>query len=237
MASRLIGRDAVPGPGAVGLSRLQSGRSDAWRGGRRRAAIAVICGPRGPGLRPDEDAERVRARRAARAALRLGAAPAVVLVTAGLLARWSHPASRVGLLLILEGLTWNEDAVDRATYIPAASEIAAVGAYVGYAMAGTSSYPSGVAARPQGPRARRRRSTSRSGRRSSSCSHSTPTSGRAARLRQRVRDDAQRDARRRPQRRLVRRDRRAHGADWAALGPRMARGLALSLVARSPPST
>src|SRR5882672_7023341 len=51
----------------------------------------------------------------------LGAAPAVVLTGAGLLAWRSHPASRIGLLLILEGLFWNLGTLAFASsYLPAA---------------------------------------------------------------------------------------------------------------------
>jgi DNA-binding CsgD family transcriptional regulator len=76
----------------------------------------------------------------------LGAAPAVVLVATGLLASWSHPASRIGLLLVLEGVTWNLGVlVYSATYVPGGTELAAVGSYVCYAIGGhiLLSYPSG----------------------------------------------------------------------------------------------
>jgi DNA-binding CsgD family transcriptional regulator len=73
-------------------------------------------------------------------------APAVPLTVAGLLARWSHPGSRIGALLIAEGLIWNVGTLAfSATYIPAATEIAAMTAYLGYAIGGhiLLSYPSG----------------------------------------------------------------------------------------------
>ena len=73
-------------------------------------------------------------------------APAVPLTLAGLLARWSHPGSRIGALLIAEGLIWNVGTLAfSATYIPAATEIAAMTAYLGYAIGGhiLLSYPSG----------------------------------------------------------------------------------------------
>ena len=73
-------------------------------------------------------------------------APGVVLTAAGLLARWSYPASRIGLLLIVEGLVWDFGTLAfTATYIPAASELAALTAFVGYAVGGhiLLSYPSG----------------------------------------------------------------------------------------------
>lgn len=76
----------------------------------------------------------------------LGAAPAAVLTGAGLLAWWSHPSSRIGLLLILEGLLWNLGTIAFASsYLPAASEIAALTAYVSYAVGGhiLLSYPTG----------------------------------------------------------------------------------------------
>jgi DNA-binding CsgD family transcriptional regulator len=73
-------------------------------------------------------------------------APAVPLTVAGLLARWSHPGSLVGALLIVEGVTWNLGTLAySATYIPAANEIAVMTAYVGYAIGGhiLLGYPSG----------------------------------------------------------------------------------------------
>ena len=54
-------------------------------------------------------------------------APAAALTAAGVLARWSHPGSRIGALLILEGLTWDIGTLAySATYIPAGTEIAAM---------------------------------------------------------------------------------------------------------------
>ena len=139
--------DTVLGPGALDLPRLGGARSDGWRvasgcllvvatgafavrayGDMKPLYEAVLGGPLAPTY-----------------AL-LGAAPAVVLVAAGLLAWWSHPASRIGLLLILEGLTWNLGTiVYSATHIPAATELAAVASYVSYAICGhiLLSYPSG----------------------------------------------------------------------------------------------
>jgi len=73
-------------------------------------------------------------------------APAAALTAAGLLARWSHPGSRIGVLLIVEGLIWNIGTLAfSATYIPAATEIAAMTAFLGYAIGGhiLLSYPSG----------------------------------------------------------------------------------------------
>lgn len=73
-------------------------------------------------------------------------APAAALTAAGVLARWSHPGSRIGALLILEGLTWDIGTLAySSTYIPAATEIAAMTAYIGYAIGGhiLLSYPSG----------------------------------------------------------------------------------------------
>jgi len=73
-------------------------------------------------------------------------APAAALTAAGVLARWSHPGSWIGALLILEGLTWDIGTLAySATYIPAATEIAAMTTYVGYAIGGhiLLSYPSG----------------------------------------------------------------------------------------------
>jgi DNA-binding CsgD family transcriptional regulator len=73
-------------------------------------------------------------------------APAAALTAAGVLARWSHPGSLIGALLIVEGLTWDIGTLAySATYIPAATEIAAMTAYVGYAIGAhiLLSYPSG----------------------------------------------------------------------------------------------
>jgi hypothetical protein len=76
----------------------------------------------------------------------LAVAPAVILTAAGLLARYSHPGSRIGALLIAEGLAWTVGTLAySATYIPAASEIAALTGFVGYAIGGhiLLSYPTG----------------------------------------------------------------------------------------------
>jgi hypothetical protein len=76
----------------------------------------------------------------------LAVAPAVILTAAGLLARWSHPGSRIGVLLIAEGLAWTVGTLAySATYIPAASEIAALTGFLGYAIGGhiLLSYPTG----------------------------------------------------------------------------------------------
>ena len=73
-------------------------------------------------------------------------APAAALTAAGVLSRWSHPGSRIGLLLVIEGVTWNIGTLAySATYIPAATEIAAMTAYLGFAIGGhiLLSYPSG----------------------------------------------------------------------------------------------
>src|SRR3954451_14851716 len=136
MASRSIRRDAVLGPWAPVVPRLGGARSSRWRiagawllilattafaipayGQMKTLNEAVLGGPFAPVY-----------------AL-LGALPAIVLVGAGLLARWSHPASRIGVLLIIEGVAWNVGTlVYSATYIPAATEIAAVLSYVSYAV-------------------------------------------------------------------------------------------------------
>jgi hypothetical protein len=76
----------------------------------------------------------------------LGVAPAVILTAAGLLARWSHPRSWIGVLLVVEGLAWNVGTLAYSTtYIPAASEISALTGFVAYAIGGhiLLSYPSG----------------------------------------------------------------------------------------------
>jgi DNA-binding CsgD family transcriptional regulator len=76
----------------------------------------------------------------------LGAIPGPVLVAAGGLAFWSHPSSRIGPLLMAEGLLWNIGPfVAGRTAIPAAAEISAVTQYLSYAVGGhiLLSYPSG----------------------------------------------------------------------------------------------
>jgi DNA-binding CsgD family transcriptional regulator len=76
----------------------------------------------------------------------LGVLPGIVLVAAGAMARRSQPASRIGLLLIAEGLAWNVGPLAySATYIPLASELSALTAYVAYAIGAhvLLSYPSG----------------------------------------------------------------------------------------------
>jgi len=137
----------VPVARALGLPPLVRGRSDGWRVAGAclllvaTAALAVPAYHNMRGLY----AYVLGARLAPEYAL-LGAAPAVVLVAAGLLASWSHPASRIGVLLILEGVTWNlGPIVTSATWLPAGVEIAAVTSYLSYAIGGHIflSYPSG----------------------------------------------------------------------------------------------
>lgn len=139
--------DAVLGSGAVGLPRLWSASSDRWRVAGACllfAAIAALAVPAYNQMRPLYEA--VLGGPLAPTYALLGAAPAVVLVAAGLLAVWSHPASRIGVLLILEGVTWNLGAIPyTATYVPAGAELTVVATFVSYAVGGhiLLSYPSG----------------------------------------------------------------------------------------------
>ena len=76
----------------------------------------------------------------------LGIAPGFVLPVAGVLALWSHPSSRIGWLLIAEGLLWDIGPFMSAeTSLPAAVEISLVTGYLSYAVGGhiLLSYPSG----------------------------------------------------------------------------------------------
>ena len=76
----------------------------------------------------------------------LGAVPGPVLVAAGVLALWSHPSSRIGPLLMVEGLLWDIGPfVAGRAAIPAAAEIALVTQFLSYAVGGhiLLSYPSG----------------------------------------------------------------------------------------------
>jgi DNA-binding CsgD family transcriptional regulator len=147
MASGAMRGDAVLGSGALGLPRLWSGRSDRWRVAGAClliAATAAFSVPAYNDMKPLYEA--VLGGPLAPTYALLGAAPALVLVAAGLLAWWSHPASRIGVLLILEGVTWNLGTlVYSAAYIPGGTELAAVATYVSYAIGGhiLLSYPSG----------------------------------------------------------------------------------------------
>jgi len=76
----------------------------------------------------------------------LGIAPGIVLPVAGVLALWSHPSSRIGWLLIAEGVLWNIGPfVSAETSLPAYVEISLVTGYLSYAVGGhiLLSYPSG----------------------------------------------------------------------------------------------
>jgi DNA-binding CsgD family transcriptional regulator len=72
--------------------------------------------------------------------------PAAVLTAAGVLAWRARPASLIGPLLVAEGLAWNLGTLAfSATYIPAATELAVLVAFVGYAIGAhvLLSYPTG----------------------------------------------------------------------------------------------
>lgn len=76
----------------------------------------------------------------------LGVVPGPVLAAAGALALWSHPSSRIGPLLMVEGLLWDIGPyVTGHTWIPSAVEVSAVTGYLSYAVGGhiLLSYPSG----------------------------------------------------------------------------------------------
>ncbi len=229
MASGAMRGEAVLGSGALGRQRLWSGRSDRWRvagGCVLVAATAAFAVPAYRDMKPLYEA--VLGGPLAPTYALLGAAPAVVLVAAGLLAWWSHPASRIGVLLILEGVTWNLGTiVYSATYIPGGTELAAVASYVSYAIGGhiLLSYPSGrlresrdrvlVALLYLGVRAGDHRLLL------------VPCrlwAGVPGQPRQCVPHHAERHARRGVQRRLVRRDGGVDGGDGAPVGPALARG-------------
>ena len=76
----------------------------------------------------------------------LGVVPGPVLAAAGVLALWSHPSSRIGPLLIAEGLAWDIGPfITKYTVIPADPELTFVTQYISYAIGGhiLLSYPSG----------------------------------------------------------------------------------------------
>ena len=135
-ASRPISSGEVLRPRALDLPRLLRTRSNAWLvagGVVLLAGTTALAVPAYNTMRPGyaylfgEGAAPVYAF--------LGAAPAVVLVAAGLLARWSHPASRIGLLLIVEGLAWNLNPIIlSATDLPAGVELAAITTFISYAV-------------------------------------------------------------------------------------------------------
>jgi DNA-binding CsgD family transcriptional regulator len=62
-------------------------------------------------------------------------APGVLLVAAGALAHWIRPASRIGLLLVAEGVGWNIGTLTFSpTYVPAAAELSTLVVFLGYAI-------------------------------------------------------------------------------------------------------
>jgi DNA-binding CsgD family transcriptional regulator len=62
-------------------------------------------------------------------------APGVLLVAAGALAHRIRPASRIGLLLVAEGVGWNIGTLTfAATYVPAAAELSTLVVFLGYAI-------------------------------------------------------------------------------------------------------
>jgi DNA-binding CsgD family transcriptional regulator len=76
----------------------------------------------------------------------LAVVPGPILVAAGVLAHWSRPSSRIGALLIIEGIVYNASALAFSTgYVPAAAELSTVTAYIGLAIGVQVllSYPSG----------------------------------------------------------------------------------------------
>jgi DNA-binding CsgD family transcriptional regulator len=147
MASRPISAKPVLVPQAVGVRGMISGLS------QRRATTAgwfLIAAAAGMAVSAYGQTlalgELAVGAAAAPLYSLLAVAPAVILTAAGLLARWSHPGSRIGVLLIAEGLAWTVGTLAySATYIPAASEIAALTGFLGYAIGGhiLLSYPTG----------------------------------------------------------------------------------------------
>lgn len=77
-------------------------------------------------------------------------APGVALTATGLFARRAWPQSRIGLLMVAEGLTYNVGMLAfTSTYIPVASEVSALVAWIPFAICAhvLLSYPSGRLAR------------------------------------------------------------------------------------------
>src|SRR4051794_9165221 len=76
----------------------------------------------------------------------LSIVPGPILTAAGVLAHWSRPRSRIGLLLVAEGIVFNASALAfSTTYVPAAAELSTVTAYLGLGIGVhvLLSYPSG----------------------------------------------------------------------------------------------
>ena len=147
MASRPISAKPVLMPRAVGVRGVTSGLSErrgvavGWLLIAAATAMAVPAYSQSLPL-----GEIALGKAAAPLYALLAVAPAVILTAAGLLARWSHPGSLIGVLLIAEGLAWTVGTLTySATYIPAASEIAALTGFLGYAIGGhiLLSYPTG----------------------------------------------------------------------------------------------
>jgi DNA-binding CsgD family transcriptional regulator len=147
MASRPIAAEPVLVPRAIGVRGLMAGLSQrraAAAGWLLITAAAAMAIPAYSQTLPLGEIAVGEA--AAPLYSLLAVAPAVILTAAGLLARWSHPGSRIGVLLIAEGLAWTVGMLPyAATYIPAASEVAALTGFVGYAIGGhiLLSYPTG----------------------------------------------------------------------------------------------
>src|SRR3954470_11781247 len=62
----------------------------------------------------------------------LAVVPGPILTATGVLAHWSRPSSRMGLLLIAEGIVFNASALAfSTTYVPAAAELSVVTTFLG----------------------------------------------------------------------------------------------------------
>jgi len=147
MASRPISAEPVLVPRAVGVRGVMRGMSHRHAAAAGGLLIAAATGMAVPAYSQSLPLGEIAVGKAAAPLYALLAvAPAVILTAAGLLARYSHPGSRIGALLIAEGLAWTVGTLAySATYIPAASEIAALTGFLGYAIGGhiLLSYPTG----------------------------------------------------------------------------------------------
>src|SRR6478735_3802576 len=134
-------------PRALRVPRLLRGRSDRW--GLIVGCLVVVAATAiaVPAYGPMHDLfAYVLGAPISPAYALLGVVPGPVLAAAGVLALWSHPSSRIGPLLMVEGLLWDIGPfVTAETWMPAAVEISLVTGYLSYAVGGhiLLSYPSG----------------------------------------------------------------------------------------------
>jgi DNA-binding CsgD family transcriptional regulator len=148
MASRPVSETAVLlQPRILRAPRLSRGHSER-RGlviGCALVVVATVIAV--PAYGPMHDVYGyVLGQRLAPAYALLATVPGPVLAVAGVLALWSHPSSRIGPLLIAEGIAWDIGPfITKITAIPADPELASVVNCISYAIGGhiLLSYPSG----------------------------------------------------------------------------------------------